>query len=81
MNLRIENMSELELKNGKTFVFIDQYETVEAKISYGKTLEGYNAFKIWFNGKFVIISKTFIPIVHKLNELADRYQLEESKFK
>lgn len=71
-------MSELELKNGKTFSFIDQYETVEAKITYGKTLEGNSAFKIWFNGKFVIISRTFNPIIHKLNELVDRYQLKES---
>lgn len=44
-------------KNHNSVIFIDQYETVEAKISYGKTLEGYKTFKIWFNGKFVIISK------------------------
>lgn len=26
-------MSELELKNGQSFIYIDQYETVEANLS------------------------------------------------
>lgn len=72
-------MSELELKHGKTFSFFDKYETIETKVSYSKTLQGHRAFKIWFNGKFIMISRTFAPVDIKLKELMDRYQLEESK--
>jgi hypothetical protein len=66
-------MSELELKSGKTFCFIDQYETLEAWIVYGKTLEGTNAFKIWVNGKPILITKIFTSVDDKLKELISRY--------
>lgn len=62
-------MSELELKNGQSFIYMDQYETVEVKVSYAKTIEGHSAFKIRVNSKPVIISKNFKSIVDKLNEI------------
>lgn len=72
-------MCEPELKNGKIFTFFDAYETHEAKVSYGRTLAGHRAFKIWFNGKFLIISRTFAPVEIKLNELIGKYRLIEDK--
>lgn len=74
-------MSELELKNGQSFIYMDQYETVEANVSYAKTIEGFSAFKIRVNGKPVVISKNFKFMVDKLSELIGRHQLIESKFK
>lgn len=74
-------MSELELKNGQSFIFTDQYETVVVNVGYAKTIEGYKAFKIRVNGKPVVISKNFEYTVDKLKELIGRYQLIESKFK
>ncbi|KKN36673.1 hypothetical protein LCGC14_0771400, partial [marine sediment metagenome] len=46
----MEGMSELGLRNGRSYRFVDQYETIETKISYAKTLDGVHAFKIWING-------------------------------
>ena len=77
----MEGMSELGLKNGRSYRFVDQYETIETKISYAKTLDGVHAYKIWINGKPVFISKTFKPATQKLNELIDKYKLKELKFK
>tara|TARA_R110002049_G_scaffold183243_1_gene351182 strand:+ start:4933 stop:5148 length:216 start_codon:yes stop_codon:yes gene_type:complete len=71
-------MTETELKNGKIFIFTDKYETVEAKISFGKTLGGYKAFKIYFNGRFLILSKTYDPVDIKFRELIKKYDLIES---
>ena len=70
-------MSESELKEGRTFYFFDQYETVEAKIVYGKTLEGTMAFKIWLIGRLIFMAGTFEPMEDKLRELISRYRLEE----
>ena len=77
----MEGMSELGLRNGRSYRFVDQYETIETKISYAKTLDGVHAFKIWINGKPVFISKTFKPTTQKLNELIDKHKLKELKFK
>lgn len=75
----MQEMSELELKNGKSYRFADQYETIEAKINYARTINGSYAYKIWVNNKPVFISKTFKPIAHELNELIDKYKLKELK--
>lgn len=71
-------MSELELKNGQSFIYVDQYETVEANVCYTKTIEGFRAFKIRINSKPVVISKNFKIIDDKLTELIVRHQLTKS---
>ncbi len=68
-------MSESELKNGQIFIYVDQYETVEANVTYAKTIEGFRAFKIRVNGKPVAISKNFKIIEDKLTKLIVRHQL------
>jgi hypothetical protein len=74
-------MSEPELRNGQSFTYLDQYETVEAIIIYAKTIEGFSAFKIRVNGRPVFITRDFILILDKLNKLIGKYQLIESKSK
>ncbi len=74
-------MSELELKNGQSFMYKDQYETIEVHIVYAKTLEGPSAYKIRVNGKPVVISKKIKFMDDKLNELITKHRLTESKFK
>lgn len=74
-------MSELELKNGQVFRYLDQYETVEANVSYSRTIEGFRAFKIRVNGKPVVLSKNFQTIDDKLTELIVRHQLTKSSDK
>lgn len=69
-------MSELELQDGKCFCYVDQYETIEVRIYYGQTLEKYKAYKIWVNDRPILISKSFLPIMDKLNELTNRYGLK-----
>ena len=44
-------MSEQELKNGQVYLYMDQYETLEANKSYSKIIEGFKAFNIRLNGK------------------------------
>lgn len=73
-------MSELELKNGQSFIYLDQYETVEARVIYAKTLEGSKAYKIHLNGKPMVISKNFKLMDDKLNALITKHRLIESKF-
>ncbi len=70
-------MSELELKNGPVFTYVDQYETIEACVSFSKTLEGFSAYKIRLNGKPVIISKEFKLIDDRLGEFIVKHQLQK----
>ena len=77
----MDGISESGLKNGGSYRFVDQYETIKTKVSYAKTLDGVHAFKIWINGKPVFISKTFKPTIQKLNDLIDKHKLKELKFK
>ncbi|TLP74247.1 hypothetical protein [Maribacter sp. ACAM166] len=74
-------MSEPELKKGQSFTYLDQYETVEARVIYARTIEGFSAFKIHVNGRPVVITRAFILMLDKLNDLIGKYQLIESKSK
>lgn len=74
-------MSEVELRNGKCFCYADLYETIEVRVLHGKTLEGYGAFKIWVNDRPILISKSFVPVADRLNELKNRYGLRETRSK
>lgn len=68
-------MNQQDLKNGKFFTF--QGENDIAEISFGKTLGGYEAFKVWFNGAYILIAKTFKPIEKKVSKLKVKYNLIE----
>jgi len=74
-------MSEAELKDGTRFYYTDQYETMVVSVLYGRTLQGYSAFKIWVNDKPVLISKSFISVSERLDKLTNQYGLRETESK
>lgn len=70
-------MTERELKSGKEFSFVNETDTYEAEVSFGKVLGGGERFKIYFNGKYVHLSKGFISLQKKLNTLKESFSLTE----
>lgn len=62
------------LVNGETIEF--ENENFNLELSHGKTLSGGKAFKVFFNGAFVSISKTFKPLEKKALELISKHNLQ-----
>lgn len=63
------------LKSGEIITLTNNEEYLEAEVSYKKTRWGGCEYKIFFNGAFVKITKTFEPIIKKLDELVKKYNL------
>lgn len=60
---------------GITLTWSNIDEPAEISLSYGETLSGGNAFKIFFNGKFVSITKGFAPTLKKLEALKNEHEM------
>ena len=52
-------------------------ECLSAEVLHGKTLGGESVFKVYFNGAFVKIIKSWKSIQRKLNQLISDYDLIE----
>jgi len=68
-------MTKQELLDGETFTFTDINEEREAEVSHSKSLGGAFHFKIFFNGTFVHMSKTYPSMKKKLNALIEKFKL------
>lgn len=65
----------IELKKGKVFEFNEDEEGYSAKVGY-QEFYGQKYYYIYFNGAMVHSSKTFKPMLRKLNQLKADYNLE-----
>lgn len=65
------------LKLGIVYRFSNADETLTAELSFGETISRTKEFKIYFNGTFVHMSKTFYPAVDKAEALIREYSLIE----
>ncbi|HAY3591735.1 TPA: hypothetical protein JRX31_001443 [Elizabethkingia anophelis] len=62
------------LANGEIIEF--ENEDFNLELSHNETLSGGKAFKVYFNGAFVTISKTFKPLEKKALELINKHNLQ-----
>jgi hypothetical protein len=67
-------MTAKELKNGETFNF--ESEKHDLTVSYGETLGGSKCYRVWFNGKYVLITKKFPTVKEKVEKLCKEYGLK-----
>lgn len=67
----------LELQKGNYINFSNDSVFVTIETSYGKTLSGSMEFKIFMNGKYIHLSKTFKSFEKKLISLMEEYDLIE----
>ena len=66
-------MTEKELINGKVFRFENKENVME--VAYKKNPKGASLYTVWFNGRFVKLTKTLPPVQRKVSELIDTYNL------
>jgi hypothetical protein len=70
-------LSEKELRDGKEFTFANEDQSVFMDISFGKTASSQKQFKVFFNGKFISITKTFPPAKKEAERLIEKWNLKE----
>jgi hypothetical protein len=65
-------VSESELRQGKTYEFDTPDGSRTAEVDFSERGD----FRIWFNGTFIHVSKTFKALDSRLTKLADKWGLE-----
>ena len=82
------DFTQKELKKGTEFFFNNEEfqesigedgNTREARVEFDDNFQDWaKGFKIWFNGMLVHHSKTFPSMDRKLNELKEKWNLEQA---
>ncbi|MDV3789354.1 hypothetical protein CMU16_18345 [Elizabethkingia anophelis] len=62
------------LVSGETIEF--ENEDFNLELSHSETLSGGKAFKIFFNGAFILITKSFKSLEKKAAKLISKYNLQ-----